>query len=199
MYVPKDFEELDPAALHALMHANPLATLVQIVDGAISANHVPLLLDAERGVLIGHVARANPLWKHPGDTLAIFHGADAYITPSWYASKQRDGEVVPTWNYAVVHAHGRLRAIEDRDALRDIVTRQTDTQEGARRAPWHVTDAPAAFVEVLLRTIVGIEIEITRLLGKSKLSQNRDAADRAGVVAGLTAEGHPMAHLLRER
>jgi len=196
MYLPKHFEQTELGAMHALVHAHPLATWVAQVGGELTANHIPMLLDAGRGphgTLVGHVARANPVWREPGPALVIFRGADAYITPSWYPGKAVDGKVVPTWNYAVVHVHGRMRAVDDAEALRAIVTRLTNRHEGGRAAPWQVSDAPPDYVDKMLAAIVGIEIEIERWVGKSKLSQNRPAADRAAVAAGLQADSAPGA------
>jgi transcriptional regulator len=146
------------------------------------------------GTLRGHVARANPVWQDPAphlDALVIFAGPQLYVTPSWYPTKQESGKVVPTWNYAVVHAHGPLRPIDDPAWLRAFVTRLTARHEGERAAPWHVTDAPADFIERQLAGIVGIEIPVRQLDGKWKVSQNRTSADRAGVVAGLRERGAP--------
>ncbi len=162
----------------------------------------------ELGTLRGHVARANPVWKtHRPDVeaMAVFQGPQCYITPSYYPTKAATGKVVPTWNYATVHAHGPLRVIEDPAWLRRLVEQLTDRYEATRPAgevPWHVGDAPEAFIETMLKAIVGIELPIARLEGKWKVSQNRPAEDRAGVVAGLGA-GDPMqramAELVRER
>ncbi len=195
MYLPKHFEEADPRVLHGLVSAHPLGTWVTLHDGELLANHVPFLLDAERGehgTLVGHVARANPVWRSFSTTvrsLVVFQGAESYITPSWYPSKFQHGKVVPTWNYLVVHAHGLPRAIEDRDWLLGLVNRLTDTQEAAMAKPWEVADAPPDFIERQLEAIVGIEIPIDALVGKWKASQNRAAPDRLGVAAGLLARG----------
>ena len=192
MYIPAHFAEQRPPALQALLRAHPLATLVVTQDDAFVANHIPLMHVADtsaHGVLRGHVARANPLWRALGNgtpALAVFHGADAYVSPSLYPSKATSGKVVPTWNYAVVHVHGRLRAIDDSAWLRQLVITLTDWQEGARRVPWQVTDAPADYIDDMLRAIVGIELEIERIEGKFKLSQNRTADDRDGVITGLS-------------
>jgi transcriptional regulator len=198
MYLPRHFEQNDRQELQALMAAHPLATLVaQRTDGSLAAEHIPLLFDAddgEHGTLRGHVARANPIWREvaaDSPVLAIFQGADAYISPSWYASKQEHGKVVPTWNYAVVHAHGRLRPIDDPAWLRAFLPRLTERHEGHRQNPWRIEDAPADFIVQMLQAIVGIEIPLERLQGKWKVSQNRPAADRQGVVDGLAAEGGP--------
>lgn len=192
MYQPAAFRERDARAIEALIGAHPLATLVTCDAAGLTADHVPMLLDRSRGphgTLVGHVARANPLWRRPGAALAVFTGPDGYVSPSWYPSKRTDPRVVPTWNYAVVHAHGTLRAVDDPGLVLGIVGALTRRHEAGRDEPWHVDDAPAAYLEQMLRAIVGIELEIDRLEAKSKLSQNRADADRAGVVAGLTDDG----------
>jgi transcriptional regulator len=197
MYQPQHFVVTEPARLHALIEANPLATWVtQDGNGELVVNHVPFLLDRERGVLVGHVARANPVWQQPAKSVFVFQGADAYVSPGWYAAKREHGKVVPTWNYAVVHAHGTPRVVDERDGLLAIVTRLTASHEAAQRAPWSVGDAPPEFIEQMLRAIVGIEVPIERLEGKWKVSQNRSRADREGVADALGA--HPMAALVRE-
>ena len=195
MYIPKHFEETDRSVLHALIRAQPLGTWVTQVDGELSAEHIPFLVDAtrgEHGTLVAHVARANPAWQafsKSVDSLVVFQGPQAYITPSWYPSKHATGKAVPTWNYAVVHAHGRPRAIEDREWLLRFVRQLTDVHEAGHALPWKVDDAPADFIDQMLGSIVGIEIPIARLAGKWKVSQNRPKADRMGVVAGLTGRG----------
>lgn len=195
MYRPPHFREDDPARLDALVTAHPLATLVANADGGLVANHVPLLLtrdDAGRRVFRGHVARANELWRAlPPDApvLAIFQGAESYVTPAWYAAKAVTGEVVPTWNYAVVHAHGTIRFFDDRERLHALVSRLTNEHERPRAQPWAVDDAPAPYVERMLSGIVGLEIEVARYEGKFKASQNRSAEDRARIDAGFAADG----------
>jgi transcriptional regulator len=197
MYLPKHFEQQDPAALAGLMKDHPLATLVSWQDGAPTADHVPLTFDTSTQVLRGHVARANPLWTLAGQpVLAVFNGPQAYVTPSWYPSKAETHKVVPTWNYAVVHAHGTLRAVEDAPWLHQLVSELTGQHEGARAQPWAVSDAPDDFVQALLRAIVGIEIPVSRLIGKWKMSQNRGEPDRSGVARGLAADHHPEAAAL---
>jgi transcriptional regulator len=201
MYLPRHFEQTDPAALAALMRAHPLATLVTLQDGEPTADHIPLEFDAETQTLRGHVARANPLWRAATDApvLAVFTGAQAYVSPNWYPSKALTHKVVPTWNYAVVHAHGRLRAVDDAPWVHELVSRLTAEHEAPQEAPWAITDAPADYVQQMLRAIVGIEIAVQRLVGKWKIGQNRDAADRAGVAAGLaagSAEARAMAALV---
>jgi transcriptional regulator len=204
LYLPAHFEQADTAALHALMRAHPLATLVSQGPDGLSADHVPLDLDpaaGPHGTLRGHVARANPLWRQAAGrpVLVVFQGPQAYVTPSWYPSKAATHKVVPTWNYVVAHAHGALRTVEDAPWLLALVQRLTDHHEAPRTPPWSVGDAPADYVQALLRAIVGIEIPLERLVGKWKLSQNRDAADRAGVARGLSegdAEAAALATLM---
>lgn len=174
------------------MRDHPLATLVTWQHGGADADHLPLMFDPAANVLRGHVARANPLWQVAGGqrVLAVFQGPQAYVTPSWYATKAQTHQVVPTWNYGVVHAHGVLRVVDDAPWLHALVTQLTVRQEAERDNPWAVGDAPHAYVQQMLHAIVGIEIAVTELIGKWKLSQNRNAADHAGVVAGLKADGH---------
>jgi transcriptional regulator len=199
MYLPKHFEQPDAVALAALMREQPLATLVVTTSGETTADLIPMEYIADagpQGTLRGHVARANPLWRKAGaQALAIFHGPQAYISPSWYAAKREHGKVVPTWNYTMVQARGVLRAIDDAAWLRDFVGRLTTRHEAALPEPWAVSDAPDDYVQQMLRAIVGIEVELTSLVGKWKVGQNRAEADRLGVAAGLA--GHPMAALVR--
>ncbi|MCI0546878.1 MAG: FMN-binding negative transcriptional regulator [Candidatus Rokubacteria bacterium] len=207
MYVPPHFAETRIDVIHRRIADHPLAVLVTFGADGLEANHLPLELDPEPaplGRLIGHVSRANPVWREFSrevEALAVFQGPDRYITPAWYPTKQESGKVVPTWNYAVVHAYGPLRIIEDPGWLRALVERLTNRHEAHRTAPWQVTDAPAEYIEAQLRGIVGIEIPISRLTGKWKVSQNRGAADRQGVVQGLGAlpdpEAAAMAALVR--
>jgi transcriptional regulator len=191
MYVPKLFEERDLEVLHALIRAHSLGTWVTEAEGALAVNHIPFLLDATRGeygTLVAHVARANDIWQSFARHLAsvvIFQGPQTYITPSWYATKRATGKAVPTWNYAVVHAHGIPRAIEDRDWLLNHVTALSNFHEAGRAVPWSVADAPPDFIESLLANIVGIEIPINTLVGKWKTSQNRSLPDKHGIIAGL--------------
>lgn len=210
MYRPKHFEQHDVARIAALVREQPLAMIVRHGDGGLDADPIPLLFDPAdggdgsadtlRGTLRGHVARANPLWReaHEREVLAIFQGPQAYVSPGWYPSKREHGKAVPTWNYAVVQMHGRLRAIDDPTWLRAFVTRLTDAHESHRSTRWQVSDAPPEFVEQMLRAIVGLEIEVTHVVAKWKVSQNRGAADREGTVEGLLADGQPaMAALVR--
>lgn len=199
MYVPPHFEETRTEVLHQLVHDHPFAALVTHTPGGLEANHLPLELDPEPaplGTLRGHVSRANPVWRTAsaaGEVLAIFQGPDRYVTPAWYATKRETGKVVPTWNYAVVHAYGPLRAIDDPAWLRALVERLTTRHEASRAEPWQVSDAPADYLAATIRGIVGIELPITRLVGKWKVSQKRSEPDRDGVADGLRELGDPEA------
>jgi transcriptional regulator len=195
MYNPPLFKEDRIEVLHDAIRRAGLVTLVtQTADGLI-ASHAPMLLDPEPapdGTLIGHLARPNPQARGAiGEGLAIFQGPDAYITPSWYATKRQNGKVVPTWNYVAIHAYGAVEFFSDPERLRDVVTRLTERQEAGRPQPWAVTDAPADFIDGMLKGIVGFAMPIARLEGKWKMSQNRPAEDRAGVISGLEAEQRP--------
>lgn len=194
MYQPPHFREDRLDVQHALIRANPFGVLITVGAAGIVANHIPFVLDAGAGLgtLRCHVARANGQWNDldgPHDALVVFQDVDRYVTPSWYATKRETGKVVPTWNYAVVHAYGRARAMDDPAWIARQIAQLTAQSEAGRAEPWHVTDAPAEFVAGQMKGIVGIEIEIARIEGKRKVSQNRPTADRAGVIAGLAAEG----------
>ena len=197
MYVPPHFKQEDPRALHDAIRQSGLATLVTLGTDGMEASHVPMLLDPEPapfGTLCGHIARSNPQWQRAaagGHALAIFLGPDAYISPSWYATKRETGKVVPTWNYVAIHVYGPLRFFDDADRLLAHVTKLTETQEAHRAAPWAVTDAPEDYIGGQLTRIIGFEIPIARLEGKWKMSQNRPPQDRVGVVEGLLREGGP--------
>ncbi len=186
MYQPTHFRITDGEKLHALMRAYPFATVVTGGEGGLAANHLPLELVG--GKLLGHVARGNELSQLDGaEVLVIFRGPDGYVSPNWYPSKRETHREVPTWNYAVVHVHGRLRTITDAAWLRQLLERLTTRHEAGQPEPWRVSDAPEDHIEKLLRAIVGLEISIDRVEGKFKLSQNHPDANRAGVVAGLGA------------
>lgn len=195
MYQPAHgrFAVADPAALLAELAPLVPATLVTLGADGLRASSLPMLFDAadgERGILRGHLARPNPQWRDfdPAvEAMAIFDGPDAYVTPSWYEEKRLTGKVVPTWNYVTVQAHGRLTVRHEPNWLIEHVRRLVDRHETGRERPWSVDDAPAGYVEVQARAIVGLELRITRLTAKRKLSQNRSAADFAGVVAGLSS------------
>lgn len=208
MYEPPLHRQDDLAALHELIRRRPLGLIVNRGPQGLAANAIPFLLDAgigRFGRLRAHVARANGLWRElqsEGETLVVFQDVDHYISPSWYATKRETGKVVPTWNYVMAQARGRARVIEDEAWLRSQIAELTAAHEAGRAAPWAVGDAPEDFVAAMARQIVGLEIEIDDLRGKWKASQNRPAADRAGVVAGLTEDGDPdalaMAAIVRE-
>jgi transcriptional regulator len=192
MYIPPAFRDDDIESIRATIRGARLASLVTATAEGPVATPLPLFLDeseGEHGVLYGHVAKANPQWQLApiGHALAIFGGPDAYVTPSWYATKQETGKVVPTWNYIAVHAYGPVEFFQDPERLLDAVTRLTNRQEGARAKPWAVSDAPADFVAAQLRGIVGVRIPVVRFEGKRKMSQNRPEADRIGVAQGLAA------------
>jgi transcriptional regulator len=204
MYQPEHFRLEDRDALHAVMRAHPLAQLVTAGPGGLMANAIPFILHAdegENGVLRSHLARPNPQWREieaGADVLVIFQGPEAYVTPGWYPSKREHGKVVPTWNYVAVQARGRAVAIQDGAWLHAHVSQLSDVHEQTREMPWSVSDAPDAFIHALTRGIVGIEITISALTGKFKMSQNRPAADRDGVADGLHADGAAdMAGLVR--
>ena len=191
MYLPPHFAVTEPAALHQLIRAHPLGALVTHGELGLDANHLPFELDAGeggQGVLRAHVARNNPLWQEVKDgdeVLVIFRAAEGYISPSWYPGKQVHHQQVPTWNYAVVHAHGRIRVLDDVRFVRRLLATLTRTQEAAEPRPWKMADAPRDYLEAMVAAVVGIEIEIDRLVGKFKLSQNKEARDREGAIAGL--------------
>jgi transcriptional regulator len=191
MYVPKHFEERDVTVLHSLMRSHPLGTWVTEAGGSLLVNHLPFLVDSVRGeygTLVGHVARANPVWQSfskETPSVVIFQGPQTYITPSWYPTKHAHGKAVPTWNYAVVHAHGIPRAIQDRDWLLAHVTQLSDLHESERAVPWSVSDAPSDYIDSMLKAIVGIEIPVSTVIGKWKTSQNRPLPDKLGTIAGL--------------
>ncbi len=208
MYEPPFHREDDLERQHALIRAHPLGLLVSHGPQGLIANAVPFLIDpaaSRLGTLNAHMAGANPQWRdllERPEALVVFQGVDHYISPSWYAAKQETGKVVPTWNYVMVQARGAAKIIEDDEWLSRQIAALTGTQEAAREKPWAVSDAPAEFIALQRRAIVGIQIEIADIRGKWKTSQNRSAADRAGVVAGLEAlggeEACAMAAIVRE-
>lgn len=193
MYIPEFNEEKDVSILHAHIKAHPLAAWAAMSNGEIVVNHIPFVLHekkGELGTLLGHVARANPIWKECStdlDSVIIFQGSQAYITPGWYPSKHKHGKAVPTWNYIVVHAYGIPRVIEDREWLLAHVNELTGIHERQQELPWKLSDAPDDYIEKLLGAIVGVEIPVARLSGKWKLGQNRPEADKLGMIAGLTS------------
>lgn len=204
VYLPPHFEETDPARLHAVIRDAPLGTLVTLGADGLRADHIPFVLDTragEHGRLLGHVARNNLLW-HDHDpehgALVVFQLTDAYVTPSWYATKGTTHEVVPTWNYAVVHASGPLVVHDDEKWLRGQAGMLTKQQEATQSTPWKMADAPRDYLATMLAQIVGIEIPIVRLIGKFKASQNRVDADFAGAVSGLRDAGQPAGALMAD-
>lgn len=205
MYMPVQFDVTDKAVLHDVIARYPLGTWVVSNGDEINVNHIPFMLDAtrgEHGTLIGHVARANPVWKQLKEntqSIVVFHAEQGYVSPNWYASKQSNGRVVPTWNYAVVHARGCAKTIEDAASLLRIVSALTDQHEADQAHPWKVSDAPADYIDKLLGGIVGIEIPIESMQGKFKLSQNRSEADRKGVLDALQIGGDSLNHALAMR
>lgn len=211
MYQPPHFRETRLDVLHALIRAHPLGLLISNGPDGPIANPLPFLLDAEaspNGRLRVHLARANPQWRMLADdlgtsVLVVFQGADTYVTPSWYETKRQTGKVVPTWNYAMVQVRGAVRVIEDAEWLARQISDLTASHENRRQAPWAVTDAPPAYIQAQIKGIVGLEIDITEISGKWKVSQNRPLEDRVGVAEGLDAdETSPatveMAHLVRQ-
>ena len=191
MYRPKHFAVDELAPQLDLMRAHPLATLVQQTEAGLQANHIPLLavLEDDALVLRGHVARANLLWQQAGkEILAVFQAGDAYISPNWYASKAVDHKAVPTWNYAAVHVSGRLAVYEDEAWLRTLLTDLTAVHEASQPQPWAISDAPEAYIAANLRALVGIEIEVSQVVGKWKMSQNHPQTNRETVCQGLRSE-----------
>ncbi|MDX1251693.1 MAG: FMN-binding negative transcriptional regulator [Gammaproteobacteria bacterium] len=209
MYVPSRFEEPRLEIMHELIRANPLATVVTLSSAGLNANHIPLYLSEEPapfGILRGHVARSNPIWNDYAkdvDVLAIFHGPQAYISPSWCATKKETGKVVPTWNYAVVHAYGSLSVMDDASWLRVQLDALTDRNEAAVSEQWQVSDAPREYTEKMIGAVVGIEIVITKLIGKWKTSVIEPEQNLSGVIHELAASGQQdaasMAVLMEER
>lgn len=203
MYIPAQFAEVRTEIMHQLMHDHSLGTLVTLGEDGLQADHIPFEIVEDGspfGRLQAHVARSNPLWKRESQTesLIVFQGAQAYISPSLYVTKKEHGKVVPTYNYMVVHAYGRLRPVEDPEWVRALLERLSARHEAGREKPWSLDDAPAGFIDSLLTQIVGIEIEITRLQGKWKVSQNQPARNRASVEAGLREQGGEEAMAMAE-
>lgn len=196
MYTPPAFRVEETAEIHALMRAARSATLVTATGDGLKGTLLPMLIDTSEGpygTLYAHLARANDQWRHDplGEALAIFTGPEAYISPNWYATKAETHKVVPTWNYAAVHAYGPVEFFEDAGRLREAVTRLTDAHEQGQARPWAVNDAPPEFITAQLKGIVGLRMPITRWDGKKKMSQNRNAADRDGARAGLLESQRP--------
>lgn len=189
MYLPKHFLVEDPAILGQLISEHPLATIIGNLDGQLEINHLPLMLSEDKSKLYGHIARSNPLTKVAGSAntavTAIFNGPNAYVTPTWYPSKQESGKVVPTWNYAVVHAQGSIKLIDDPAWLRSHVAQMTNIHEPTYQSTRKLDDAPEEYVQMMLKAIIGIELTVNSLVGKFKLSQNRPAQDYEAVVKQL--------------
>jgi transcriptional regulator len=204
MYLPPHFREDRLDVQHAMMRAHPFGALVTVGKDGLQASHIPFVLDATAsplGTLRGHLSRANDQWKlldPDQDALVMFQGPQAYVTPAWYPLKQETGKVVPTWNYVIVQAYGRPRIVQDGSWLAKNVADLTGQHERNRPQPWAVSDAPDDFIAGLLKGIVGVEIEITRIEGKWKASQNRPDADRAGVVGGLAREPEEQARVMSQ-
>lgn len=200
MYLPAPFTATPPDDMHRLIVEHPLGTLVANTAHGLQALHVPFLFDGARGAhggLLAHLARANPFWQQVadgGEVLVVFHGPHGYISPNWYPSKAETHRHVPTWNYEVVHVHGRLRIRDDMRFVRGVVARLTRVHEAAQPVPWKMGDAPADYLDEQLAKIVGLEVEVTRMEGKRKLSQNRDARDFAAILQALEEGGqHALA------
>ena len=209
MYLPEHFVETRQSELHRLLREHPLGILVTATSGVLDADHLPFELDASigaQGLLRAHVARANPVWQHADgkEVLVIFRGSEAYISPNWYPSKHESHRQVPTWNYQVVHVRGRLRVRDDERFVRGLVSRLTRTHEAGEEKPWKMTASSQEYIAQMLAAIVGIEIEISAITGKSKLSQNKEARDVRSVVEHLQQQGAgelagSMADRLRDR
>lgn len=195
MYVPAHFDESRTEVLHDLIKKHPFGMLVTHGASGLDANHIPFELDSEAGkmgVLSAHVARANPVWQdvaNGDEVLVVFRVADAYVSPNWYPSKHEFHKQVPTWNYMVAHAYGRITIRDDERFVRGLVARLTRTHEASQPAPWKMTDSDKDFIDTMLKAIVGLEIEITRLVGKSKLSQNKEVRDIRSAGEALKAQG----------
>lgn len=196
MYVPAHFDHSSKDALHALIRQHPFGTLVTHGADGLDANHLPFILlpdQGEQGTLHAHVARANPVWRNVTDgdeVLAIFRVANAYVSPNWYPSKHEQHRQVPTWNYIVAHAHGRVTVRDDERFVRGVVARLTKTHEASQPAPWKMGDSAPEFIDAMLKAVVGLEIQITRLVGKAKLSQNKEVRDIRSAGEALKARGH---------
>ncbi len=195
MHIPTHFSEQDPSVLQDLIEKHPLGILITHSRNGLDANHIPFGLERKEGtpgILHCHVARANPVWKeitNGDEILVVFRAEDAYISPNWYPSKQEFHKQVPTWNYSVAHVYGRVTIREDEEYVLGAVTRLTQIHEASEVEPWKLTDSPESFIDALLKAIVGIEIEITRLVGKTKLSQNKNESDIRGAAEVLLSRG----------
>ncbi|HOW47240.1 MAG TPA: FMN-binding negative transcriptional regulator [Rubrivivax sp.] len=205
MYLPSHFAETRPDRLARLIREHPLGMLVTHGPDGLDADHIPFEFDPAAGAhgrLTAHVARANPLWQRcagGAEVLVVFRGPDGYVSPNWYPSKHEAHRQVPTWNYEVVHAHGRLSVRDDERFVRGIVARLTRHHEAAEPQPWKMGDSAPAYIDQMLRQIVGIEVEVSALVGKAKLSQNKEPRDRLGAAEALAQRGHEaLARAMRE-
>lgn len=193
MYIPDHFSIKNLATLHGIIQSHPLGVLVSTTPEGLDANHIPFELDPARGLLTAHVARANPVWQQcrdGADVMVIFRGNESYISPNWYPSKHETHRQVPTWNYEVVHVHGRLTVQDDERFVRGVVARLTREHESSEPKPWRMGDSAPEYIDAMLRAIVGIEVAITRMDGKAKLSQNREERDRLSAAEALIQRGH---------
>lgn len=204
MYTPTYHALTDVATMQAHITEHPLGAWVCTAHRQLMANHIPFVLDAHHGTagrLLGHVSRANPVWRElagGAPSVVMFMGPHAYITPSWYPGQRQHGKVVPTWDYVTVHAHGVARAREDTGWIHDVIDRLTEAQESRRQRPWKVSDAPSVYIDKLLQAVVGIEITVERLEGRLKVSQDEDEQDRRGTAEGLRQTSDILAHALAD-
>jgi transcriptional regulator len=195
MYVPPHFEESRIERIHDLIELFPFGMLVTHTADGLDANHIPFHLVRNQGpfgALLGHVARANPIWRDVAsgaEVLAVFRGGDAYVSPNWYPSKHETHRQVPTWNYRVAHAHGRIVFRDDERFVRGVMARLTHTHEATQTIPWKMSDGPRDFIDAMVRAVIGFEIQITRLVGKSKLGQNKEQRDIEGAARGMKEQG----------
>jgi transcriptional regulator len=192
MYIPDHFAIKDVETAYRIIEAHPLGTLVTLTSEGLDANHIPFELDAERGMLTAHVARANPVWRqcaNGADALVIFRGDESYVSPNWYPSKHESHRQVPTWNYQVVHVHGHLAVQDQEKFVRGVVARLTRKHEALEPKPWKMGDSSPEYIDDMLKAIVGIEINILRIEGKAKLSQNREDRDRLNAATMLATKG----------
>ena len=192
MYIPEHFSIKSTNVLHGIIQAHPLGALVTMTPDGLDANHIPFELNSEQNLLTAHVARANPVWQQCGDgmdVMVIFRGKESYVSPNWYPSKHESHRQVPTWNYVVVHAHGRLTVQNEEKFVRGVVARLTRTHEANEPKPWKMGDSAPEYIDGMIKAIVGIEIAITRLEGKAKLSQNREERDRLNAAEVLSGKG----------
>ncbi|MFV8781009.1 FMN-binding negative transcriptional regulator [Microbulbifer sp. SA54] len=197
MYIPKAFQQEDPALLDQLIRDFPFGTLVTHTESGLDAQHLPFLLTGDKGnkVLKAHISKGNLLWKQAqegSEILAIFHGPNGYVSPNFYPTKQESGKGVPTWNYAVVHVKGRVRFIQDSEWIRALIDELTVQHEASQDSPWSTADAPVGYIEKMLPAIVGLEIEVISIAGKWKLSQNQPQQNQLGVITGLAMQAQPQ-------